>query len=209
MGPIARPGDRRGSTVVGLTGRAADVAFAVDPDAERPHVALVNDRADPWRVQGELRRVGLDGSVLSSAAVDVSVPWRAGVAMVIPASLGTPTDPRRELLVLDVEDARDTWWFVDDHDLATTPPALDVTVSPTSDGATVEVHARSLARDICLLADHVAPDATVDRALVTLLPGETTTFRVTARAPIPPADLEALGRAPALRAANDFVPARK
>ena len=76
-----------------------------------------------------------------------------------------------------------------------------------ADGAFVEVHARSLARELCLLADHAVPQATVDRALVTLLPGETTTFRVTAPAPIPPADLEALGRAPALRAANDFVPA--
>ena len=120
---------------------------------------------------------------------------------------GTPDDQRRELLVLDVEGTRDTWWFVDDRDVVTTPPELDVTVSPTSVGATVEVHARTLARDVCLLADHVAPDATVDRALVTLLPGEATTFRVTARTRIPPADLEGLGRAPALRAANDFVPA--
>jgi beta-mannosidase len=182
-------------------------AFAVDPDAERPHVALVNDRAEPWRAQGELRRVALDGSVRSSVTVDVSVPAWGAAAMSIPEPVGITTDPRRELLVLDVDGTRDTWWFVDDHDLATTPPMLDVTVSPTSDGATVEVHANSLARELCLLADHVAPDATVDRALVTLLPGDATTFRVTAPTPIPAADLEALGRAPALRAANDFVPA--
>ncbi|MET0773101.1 MAG: glycoside hydrolase family 2 protein [Candidatus Limnocylindrales bacterium] len=180
-------------------------AFAVDPDADRPHVALVNDHAEPWRAQGQLRRVGFGGDVLASAVVDVSVAPRGAAMMVIPGALGTPGDRRRELLVLDVDGTRDTWWFGDDDDLATTPPELDVTVTPTPDGATVEVHARSLARDLCLLADHVAPDVTVDRALVTLLPGESVTFRVTARTPIPAAVLEALGRAPALRAANDFV----
>ena len=119
------------------------------------------------------QRAGID-------PVDVPVPVRGAVAMAIPGTVGTPDDPRRELLVLDVDGTRDTWWFADDDELATTPPALDVTVTPTTDGATVEVHARSLARELCLLADHVAPDATVDQALVTLLPGESATFRVTA-----------------------------
>jgi beta-mannosidase len=181
-------------------------AFAVDPDAERPHVALINDHARPWRAQGSLRRVRLDGSVRSSAVVDVSVPARRAAAMAIPRDIGTPDDPRGELLVLDVEGTRDTWWFLDDPELATTPPVLDVRVTPTSDGARVKVVARSLARELCLLPDHVAPDATADQALVTLLPGEATTFRVTSPTPIPPAAIEALGRAPVIRAANDPRP---
>ncbi len=183
-------------------------AFAVDPDATRPHVALVNDHAVPWHAQGSLRRVDLDGSVRASAPVDVSVPARGASTMAIPEALGTPDDPRRELLVLDVDGARDSWWFVDDHELASTAPELDVRVTPAPDGAVVEVSARTLARELCLLVDHVAPDARVDQALVTLLPGESTTFRVTAPGPLAPATLEALGRAPVLRAANDFAPRR-
>ena len=39
--------------------------------------------------------------------------------------------------------------------------------------------ARTLVRDLTLLIDKVDPAARVDRGLVTLLPGESATFRVT------------------------------
>lgn len=185
--------------------------FAVDPgDAgatgiRPPHLALVNDHAEPWAAQGEVRRVRVDGTVLASLAIDATVDARDATSVALPAGLATPGDPRAELLVLDVEGTRATWWFVDDPGLAVGPPRLDVDVSATPHGAQVEVHARSLARELCLLVDHVLPDATVDQALVTLLPGERTTFRVTAPGPVPGALLEALGRRPALRAANDVL----
>jgi beta-mannosidase len=180
-------------------------AFAVDPDGADPHVALVNDHAEPWHARGSLRRVALDGRVAASMTLDVSVPARGATAVAIPVSLGTPDDAHAELLVLDVEDTRDTWWFVDDDELATSPPGLEVTIEPTPDGAMVEVNARTLARELCLLADHVIADAHVDRALVTLLPGESSTFRVTTPTAASPAVLQELGRWPALRAANDGV----
>jgi beta-mannosidase len=71
----------------------------------------------------------------------------------------------------------------------------------TEDGYAVQVAARSLAREITLLADRAAADAMVDDALVTLTAGQSTTFRVrtTGR------NLEqALGKPPVLRTANDL-----
>ncbi|MEZ4597708.1 MAG: hypothetical protein R3C32_13340 [Chloroflexota bacterium] len=176
---------------------------AASTDARRPRVALVNDHAEPWVARGEVRRVGIDGRVHERMALEVPVGPRAAASVALPAGLVTPGDPRAELLVLDVGGARDLWWFVDDPDVATGPPELDVRVAPADDGALVEVAARTLARELCLLVDHVIPDATVDRALVTLLPGERATFRVVTSAPVPDGLLEALGRRPALRAAND------
>jgi beta-mannosidase len=64
----------------------------------------------------------------------------------------------------------------------------------------VTVTARTILRDLVLQADRLDPSAEVDRALVTLLPGESTTFRVTADGPLPP---EALVRPPVLRCIND------
>lgn len=183
--------------------------FAVEPDdvsatgVRVPHVTLVNDHAEPWLVQGEVRRVGIDGSVHASLAISQDVSPRRAAAIELPAALTTPGDPRCELLVLDVDGTRDTWWFVDDPEVAAGPPELDVSVTATDDGALVEVTAHTLARELCLLADHVRPDAFVDQALVTLLPSERTTFRVATDAPVPDALLGALGRRPALRAAND------
>ena len=135
-----------------------------------------------------VRRLGLDFEHAQVVA-DVAIYLPAGV-------------------VLDVDGARDTWWFMDDHELATTPPELEASVTPTQHGALVEVRARTLARELCLLVDHAAPEARVDQALVTLLPTESTVFRVTAPGTLTPDTLEALGRAPVLRAANDLMPRR-
>jgi beta-mannosidase len=76
-----------------------------------------------------------------------------------------------------------------------------VEVLPSEDGFAVKVTARSMARDVTLLADRAAADATVDDALVTLPAGESTTFHVRTSA----RGLErALARPPVLRTANDL-----
>jgi beta-mannosidase len=69
-------------------------------------------------------------------------------------------------------------------------------------GAVVRVTASTLVRELCLFPDRLAPDASVDRMLVTLLPEETAELRVSSRGPL---DLDALCRPPVLRAANDGI----
>lgn len=60
--------------------------------------------------------------------------------------------------------------------------------------------AHTLLRDLALFPDRLDPAARVDDMLLTLLPGETTVFRVTgARLDDP----EALTRKPVLRCVND------
>ena len=63
--------------------------------------------------------------------------------------------------------------------------------------------ARTFVRDLTLFADRLDPTATVDQQLVTLLPGETVTLRVTGTA-LPAPDDPAWRTAPALRTANDL-----
>ena len=69
-------------------------------------------------------------------------------------------------------------------------------------GWAVRVTARALVRDLMLLVDKIAPDAIVDRGLVTLLPDESVTFHVRGADRASAADF---GRA--LRCANDLVAA--
>jgi beta-mannosidase len=95
--------------------------------------------------------------------------------------------------------------FVEDIELALDPKPVDVEVMETEDGYAVTVLARSLARDVTLLADRAAADATVDDALVTLTAGQSTTFRVRTNA----SELEqSLDRPPVLRTANDLQHAK-
>lgn len=61
--------------------------------------------------------------------------------------------------------------------------------------------ARTVLRDLALFPDRLDGSAQVDQALVTLLPGESTTFTVRADAPLDPAALTAR---PVLRCVNDI-----
>jgi len=76
-------------------------------------------------------------------------------------------------------------------------------VSVTGDvaGARVEVTARTLVRDLALFPDRLDPAATVDDALVTLLPGETAAFVIGTSGPLDPGTM---ARPPVLRSANDL-----
>ena len=64
----------------------------------------------------------------------------------------------------------------------------------------MHVTARTLLRDVTLLADKLDPDAVVDDALVTLLAGESATFHV--RTTVAGAETDLAGP-PVLRCAND------
>ena len=62
--------------------------------------------------------------------------------------------------------------------------------------------ARTVLRDLTLFPDRLDPAAQVDRALVTLLPGESAVFTVRAPGPLDPA---ALTCRPVLRCVNDLT----
>jgi beta-mannosidase len=83
---------------------------------------------------------------------------------------------------------------------------MSTQVVARSGGYDVVVRAQTLVRELCLLADRVAPDAEVDEQLVTLLPGETAVLRVDLphldRGADGPDRLALVSR-PVLRAVND------
>ena len=60
--------------------------------------------------------------------------------------------------------------------------------------------ARTILRDLTLFPDRLDPEATVDEALVTLLPGESAVFVVRSQLSLDP---EALTNRPVLRCVND------
>lgn len=162
---------------------------------------VINDTDQPWQGELLLSRERLDGVALASMDVDVNVQPRTVTPIAVDEGLSNPGDPAIEIVVARLDDLTRVYTFVEDIELALDSDPVEVEVREMDDGYAVTVTARSLACDVALLADHVAPDATVDDALVTLTAGQRATFRVrtTAR------NLEqALGKAPVLRTANDL-----
>jgi beta-mannosidase len=141
-------------------------------------LVAVNDTDTPWESSVVLRRLSFDGAELSAAAVALSVAPRSVSWHPVPGDVG---DAAAEVLVAEVDGLRATRLFAEDTAVAYDPSAVTATAVPDGEGWAVTVTASSFARDIAVLADRVAPDATVDDMLITLLPGESRTFRVRTR----------------------------
>ena len=164
-------------------------------------VVVLNDTVHAWQGELELSRESLIGVTLAKATVNVTVAPRTATAIALAAELSTPEDPSAEIVVARFDALTRVHTFVEDIELTLDPSPVDVKVSKSADGYAVQVTAHSLARDVTLLADRAASDATVDEALVTLLAGQTATFQVRTSTP----DLEhTLGGPPVLRTANDL-----
>ncbi|MET7418626.1 glycoside hydrolase family 2 protein [Dactylosporangium sp. NPDC005555] len=169
-----------------------------------PALIAVNDSATPWRAHVDVRRIGFTGDLHAKTTLAVDVPAGGAVTLPLPADLTTAGDAAAELIVADAGPDRAVWCFAEDVDLAYPAASTDVVVRPTADGAEVSVTARTFVRDLTLFADRLDPAATVDEQLVTLLPGESVTLRVTGGA-LPPADDPVWRGAPVLRSANDLI----
>jgi beta-mannosidase len=92
--------------------------------------------------------------------------------MPVPEEL-EPVGPK-EFLVADADGLRALYFPVPDREVPYPRPRFDVTVAPGE----VTVTAHTLVRDLLLQADRLAPTASTDRGLVTLLPGERVTMAV-------------------------------
>jgi beta-mannosidase len=180
----------------------ADVLVTVQPDAGGLAVAAVNDSLAPFTAPVEVARVSLDGQPRAKTVVEFDLAPGSARTVVLPDDVAGSDDPTRELLVVDSPAGRAWWFFTEDRDIAYPPAGFDATVDPTADGLRVTVTARTILRDLTLFPDRLDAEATVDDALVTLLPGESAVFTVRTKAPLDPA---ALTTAPVLRCVNDLV----
>jgi beta-mannosidase len=176
-----------------------NVVFVTEDDIVS--AVVLNDTDQAWHAELELSRESLTGVTLATASVNVTVEPRTSTPIALAAELSTPEDPSAEIVIARFEALTRVHTFVEDVELALDANPVDVAVMETDDGYAVAVTARSLARDLTLLPDRAAGDATVDDALVTLPAGQSTTFRVRTGA----RDLEqVLDRPPVLRTANDL-----
>ena len=164
--------------------------------------AVVNDSAQQWQGELTVERVDFDGKVLVCEPIAFTAEPRSVVECPLPESVTTPGDSTRELLVATAGGVRGLWFFERDKDLAYDPAAYDVDVAAGEGATRVTVTAQVLLRDLSLFADRLDPEATVDTALVTLLPGESATFTVRHSARL---DDDALASRPVLRSVNDVL----
>jgi beta-mannosidase len=140
-------------------------------------VAVVNQSREPWAGTLDVRRIRVDGSVVVRTELAFAAAGQSVAVVDVPPAVAE-THEGKEFLVVDGAPLR-AWWFPDrDRDFAYPEARFEVAVLPADGGRDVLVTARTLIRDLYLQADRLAPDATADRGLTTLLPGEQVTIHV-------------------------------
>ncbi|WP_083974087.1 glycoside hydrolase family 2 protein [Herbidospora daliensis] len=148
-------------------------------------IVLVNDTADGWETEVVVRRVRLDGRELAS----VTIPLRCPAGELVKHAVDlAPDDPAAEILLVEADGTRTTWAYRPDREQTAPRPEQTVGVTVADGELHVTVTAVTTLRDVCVAADRLAGHLglephtlVVDTALVTLLPGESHTFRVTRR----------------------------
>ncbi|MWV48519.1 glycoside hydrolase family 2 protein [Rathayibacter sp. VKM Ac-2803] len=185
----------------------ADRVVTVQPEGGRLEASLSNDTDVDWTGTLRASRRSFDNEVLSETSATLEVPARTTIR--VPLDLGAPADAAAELLVAEFGGERGLWFFAEFRDSALRSPSsaeasLETEAHAVDGGVDVTVTARSLVRELALLADVAAPDAEVDDMLVTLLPGESVTFHVRTASGVAP---EAFTAPEVLRSANTLLAA--
>lgn len=150
--------------------------ITVQPQDDQLAVILSNDSQEIWTGDLELTRRNYDGTLLEGTTQQVTVPPRGTLKLDIPAAVATAGSTSQELLVASLGEERGLWFYAEARDTALEAAQLTTSVQATDEGLVLTVTAANLVRDLCVLADKVKQDITVDRGLITLLPGESTSF---------------------------------
>jgi beta-mannosidase len=179
----------------------ADRLLTVQPGAAGPELVAVNESGSPWHLDATVTRATLGGQPRAKTVLTLDVAARAAVRVPVPVEVAGTGDPAGELLTVDAGGTGTWWFFAEDRDIAYPPAGYDAVVEPVPGGYRVRVTARTILRDLTLFPDRLDPDAEVDQALVTLLPGESAVFTVASGRDLDPV---ALTRRPVLRCVNDI-----
>jgi beta-mannosidase len=171
--------------------------ISIQPDGDALVAVISNDTDDEWSGALALSRLDYGGTPVASESAPLTVAPRSLERVAVPAAVATATTPAAEFVIAQLDDVRGIWFFGEPRDSAL-PPA-DVSVEVTGTAVTITAH--SLVRDLTLLVDKIDPGARVDRGLLTLFPGESTTLHVTGAA----ITAEAIRDARVLRSANELV----
>lgn len=166
-------------------------------------VVVSNDQSEPWHGNLRVERLRFDGTELHSKSIPLSAGPYSQTTYQLDNEFTRAENPASELIRAMFESTRDLWFFAEyrDSDLPSDRFVATLTRS-TDDTLLLELKARALLRDVTVMIDKLDPAATVNQALVTLLPGETTTFRINTRLKLP---IESLTHPLVLRTANQLV----
>lgn len=184
----------------------ADRLLTIQPRPEGLSLIASNDSGDDWEAEIRIARRDLDGTEHASQTMNVTVPARTNTSILLDDSVTGAVAPDREFVVATVAECRRAfWYFVQDRDLALAEPLFTAELQDEDGGVSLTIRTSRFVKDLVLNVDRLDSSATVDDALVTLLPGESHVFHIRSSVDF---DGEALTSHPVLQCVNTLVARR-
>ena len=149
----------------------------------------INDSSHSWTVDGAVRRVLFDGTVLAGMPITLSAESGSLASLELPPALTTPADPSNEVLVAESGGQRTWWWFAPDRASTLVAPNLTARWDRDADLVVATISTDVVARDLTIYPDRLVAGATIDQQLISLLPGESTVVRIEGLGDADPAPL--------------------
>ncbi len=158
----------------------ADRLLTIQPDEDGLALYAVNDSAEAWIGAVETARMSFDGTehAVHTHELDIA-PRTCEKIVALPDDIARAGDASREFIVAQSPENRAFWYFASDKDLQYPTPEYETELTPSHNGFKLAITATSFLRDVCVFADRLDHDATVDAQLITLLPGESHEFEIT------------------------------
>ncbi|HEY5455148.1 MAG TPA: hypothetical protein VIJ96_06750 [Acidothermaceae bacterium] len=179
-----------------------DRLLTVQPRDGGLALIAVNDSGHAWTEQVMLTRRTTNGEVIHSTIVAVDVAPRCTLTLPIAPELAAAAGKPGEFLLAEAGLHRAWWHSREDVDAGLPAPDLTASAEQIPGGYRLTVTANAFVRDLAVLADRLAADATVDDMLISLLPGESAVFAITTSAVL---SLGQLTDPLVLRSANQLV----
>jgi beta-mannosidase len=146
---------------------------------DRLVVFAINETADEWHIETEVVRQRLDGDRYAVEPVRLVVPAGGRAAQRIGAPVATADDPTNEVLTVGDALERAWWGSTSTGTCRCRGPHWTGHGGPgrIPDELVLTVVADRVVRELTIYPERIRPDATIDRQLVDLLPGEPTELR--------------------------------
>ena len=141
-------------------------------------VNLLNNQDQEVQGTLQLDLMEFSGKVLASDKQSISLSSNSKKTVQVPAELSNPIQPSSSLLVATFAGVRKLWFFAEYKDSALESPNLELDLDSTANGYQLKVTANNLIRDLVVMIDKLAPYASVNQGLISLLPGETALFEI-------------------------------
>lgn len=201
-GPIS--GDARPKPLWFATRRFyAPRLLTIQPEGETLVLYALNDSNDEWRDKVLCSLQGFAGGVVAQNEMSfVAAPHSAHRVGKIGREIALSNRPECEFIVAQsAGEERALWFFDADKNLEYPTPQFEAEVARDGDTQRLTITAKVLLRDVCLGADRLDASARVSEQIVTLLPGESFTWKIESSREL---TREALTGPPVFQCANRF-----